>query len=275
MSYRTIQRRLRALGSTIRLNQKKHILLQELEDATESNVGLIELRDPDEIREFTSSIVDRPDSICGTLGSSQYWQGLLTWPVDIVVKAIHEGTVAGFVLIRTNYDCTSTGCRTYKTGNSLYIEVICSTVTGFGTRLMEYVKRLARKEQKNRIHLSALFDVVSYYADKHQFHISSDCYPQKETEIELLSELRKNTHSINKRRKELTHTMKQKPTKSVKDSIKSERGQLTIRKKLIKQQETEVLDTFRSVSTYQLKHPDQSATAENVMDEGVFMSFCL
>jgi hypothetical protein len=285
MSYRTIQRRLRALGSTIKLNQKKTILLHELMNATERKkieadrkemeVEFIVLRNPAEIRAFTLSVISEKDSLCDMLGSDFYWKGLLTWPVDIVISAMHAGTVIGFVLIRTNYACAPTGCRTDTMWNSFYVEVICSKVVGVGGRLMDQVKGLAREEKKSKIHLSALLGLVSYYATKHQFQISNDCYPKMEKEIELLSQIRQSTQSIKRRRTELSYEMKQNPKKHEKAAIKSERGQLMARMKEHKIQETEVLEALISVSTYQLKHPKESATITDVFDEGIFMSFCV
>ena len=286
MLYRTIQRRLRALGSTIKLNQKKTILLQELMNMTKlkqneksrkevETVEFIEMRNPDVIRAFTMSIMSEKDSLCGSLGSDMYWQGLLTSPVDIVITTMLDGILVGFVFIRTNYACTSTGCRTDAMWNSFYVEVICSKVVGVGGRMMDQVKRLARKEKKSKIHLNALLDVVSYYATKHQFQISNDCYPHMENEIELLSQIRQGTQDVKRRRAELSFQMKQKPKKHEKNVINSERAQLVKRTKVYKLQEIDVLEAFRSVSTYQLKHPGESITTTDVLDEGIFMSFCV
>ena len=145
MSYRNIQQHLRRLRSTIALNQKKTISLQELERLTNSTtpaeVSFIELRTAKEIESFMTTM--NREVLCGSLGSDVYWQGLMTHPVDIVIKAILKDVVVGFVFIRTNYACQSTGCMIDKKWNSFYIELICSSSKGCGTGLINRVKHLA------------------------------------------------------------------------------------------------------------------------------------
>lgn len=276
MLYRTLQKRLRALKSTIALNQKKSILLNELESLLATkNVPAVEfreIRDPCEITVFMST-VDK--SLCNQLGSRTYWEGLLKWPVDLIIHAVHLNKTVGFVLVRNNYVCSSTGgCLTDMTRNTFYLELICGK-GGVGSQLIDYVKRLAQQERKSYIHLSALFDVISYYASKHQFIISTGCYPRMETEIEQLLDLHRRTQSITRRRMELTTLMKAKPLKLERATITSERRQLTLQMQALAVPKNELLEKLKTSSTYQLKHPGQKTSLADVLDEGIFMSFCL
>jgi hypothetical protein len=278
MLYRTIQRHLRRLKSTIALNQKKTILLQELarlngQKHTEG-ISFIEVRTAKEIESFMLSTINN-DVLCGSLGSDEYWQGLLTNPVDIIIQAIFEDTLVGFVLIRTNYECRPKGCTKNKSWNSFYIELICSTFKGGGVDLMNQVKQLARLEKRSTIHLSSVIDLVPYYAMKHQFVISRDCYPKMETEITHLFDLIQSIKQIQNRRVELVLLTKTTHTKQIRDTIKAERVQMNRRIGIMSRQKKVLIDKFRDVSTFQLKYMDRVATAENVVDDGVYMSFCV
>jgi len=282
MLYRTIQKKLRSLKSTIALNQKKYILLRELEyllaakqaaaAATVPVVEYREIRSPVAINAFMKT-VDR--SLCKNLGSQPYWEGLVAWPVDVVIHAVQAGTTVGFVLVRNDYVCTKSGCGTHLTHNAFYIELICGQ-GGVGSRLIDHVKKLARQENKSNIHLSALFDVISYYASKHQFMISTGCYPRMEAEIGQLLDLHVKKHTIQSRRVTLTTQMKTDTiTKQMKASITAERRRLTTQMTALGETKTELLEKLKASSTFQLKNPGRTTTVFDVLDEGVFMSFCL
>jgi hypothetical protein len=269
MLYRTLQRHLRRLKSTIALNQKKTILLEEFERLSKpTTCSFIELRAADEIKSFMTTM--NKEVFCGPLGSDEYWQGLLTYPVDIVIKAIIKDIVVGFVLIRTNYGCEMTGCMIDTKWNSFYIELICSNVKRGGISLIDRVKHLARLENVSNIHLSSVVDLIPYYADKHHFLISRDCYPQMETEIAHLLSIVKGIKQIQDRREEL-----KRPNKQVRYRIKAERIQMNKQMGILSRQKKSLIDKFRQVSTFQLKYPDRVATAKDVVDEGVYMSFCM
>jgi hypothetical protein len=274
MLYRTVQRHLRRLKSTIALNQKKTILLAELErlngQTHRNRISFIEIRTADEIESFISTM--EKDELCGSLGSDAYWQGLLMHPVDIVIKAILDEEVVGFVLLRTNYACGPKGCTVDKKWNSFYIELICSKTKGGGSVLMNHVKQLARLENKSSIHLSSVVDLIPYYAEKHQFVISNQCYPQMETEIKHLYTINKRIRTIQHRRLELVILTR---TKHIRDSIHAERVKMNRHMVILSRQKKKLLEKFRDVSTFQLKNADTVATTENVIDDGVYMSFCM
>jgi hypothetical protein len=273
MLYRTIQRRLRALGSSIRLNQKKVILLQELDSLMNHSLEFVVLQRPEEIRSYISTM-DK-ELLCGRLGNDVYWHELETNPVDIIVKAIQDNTVVGFVMIRNNYVCKSTGCTIDGSSNSFYIELICSKGNGVGGKMIDHVKMMAISQKKSFLYLSALFDVITYYAKRHNFRISTDCYPQLEMEIAQLFDLHTETRHIAIRRQQLSYQITQKPNKRERSMINSERSDLSKRMKIATGMKRDLLDTFRKVSTYSLKYPDRNATTDDVLEQGVFMSFCL
>ena len=241
--------------------------MQELERLTiddSTEVSFIELRNADEIESFMT-VMDK-ESLCGALGSDIYWQGLMENPADLIIKAMLKGVVVGFVLIRINYACQSTGCMMDKKWNSFYIELICSNSKGCGTGLINQVKNIARLENIATIHLSSLVDLIPYYSDKHHFRISRDCYPQMETEIADLIRILRGIRQIQNRRDELRTTTK---------NVRAERLQMNKNMGIFSRQKKSLIDKFRDVSTFQLKHPDRKATSEDVIDEGVYMSFCL
>jgi hypothetical protein len=273
MSYRSIQRKLRAFRSLINLNQTKVILLQELNRLQAQSLDFIELNSPESIMQCLATM--NKDALCGELGNDAYWQGLEQTPVDIIIKAMQNGILVGIVLLRNNYVCQSTGCTTDSRSNSFYIELICSKGDGVGGKMMDHVKKLARAHKKAFLYLSALFHVITYYAKRHKFQISTDCYPKLEMEIDQLFDLRIETEYIFARRQELRLQLSRKPNRKEKYAINAERSGLNSRMKVATCRKHELLNTFRAVSTYTLKHPGRNTTIDDVLEQGVFMSLCL
>jgi len=230
------------------------------------------LRDPDEIQRFVDDLrSEHGHRLCGSLGSDVYWDGLSVDPVDIVVIATMDTQIVGFVLLRDNYGCSALGCNKQQYRNCLYIELLCSK--GYGSHLVDYVKTLAIVEKKSMLYLSAVLRAVSYYSQRHKFHVSTgrDQVLLLETEIQELHVISTQIDQIEKRREELMHS-RQKNRANMAE-ITAERKLLNSRMRLHRSRKIVLLEQFKSCSTYHLKYPMRIVGIEDIEDEGIFMSF--
>ena len=227
------------------------------------------LRGPEEIQEQLVVLRDGRHALCGaSLGTEEYWKDLeAVYPVDVVILAKDDTVLVGFVLLREDYHCCiQGGCTTDVANNSFYIELVCSNVLGVGGKLMEYTKRFAREQHKSALHLSALFDLISYYASRHDFCLATN------HNLEQVLELHVETLAVTRRRALLVVQKKQK-SRGVAE-IKAERKVLTARMRDLRDAKTRLVMCFRETCTYALKHPG-TASSDDVLSEGVFMSFSL